>query len=162
MRVRLYRNLSIKDHKAWSLVKSGKVVDVVDGVILVECKFIVSEATRQRIIHVRKKKTPCCYVEGEVAAKYALNSLPKTMTAAKLLPGSNVTTEIVFDPWTMPFFMRADCKQFVHEADVVVAAPTGVFAELPACDRRARRLQGLHGLHDNRPISSFSIDDWNG
>lgn len=158
MRVRLYQNTKLSEkggRQVWSLLKGTKLYGHVDGAVLMDCKFIVSEATRQYIINVRKKRTPCCYVEGEMIMSWPVGSLEENTSAGKIAPGSGARVRVKFNPYKMPFFTRWDCMQYVHESDIVVATPKGIFANLPACSKKGQ-LRGLpSGL-------SGVEDDWNG
>jgi hypothetical protein len=159
MRVRLYRNLSpqYRQQHAWSIMamegpRKGKVVDIVDGAVLSEVVFLVSEAGRQRVLRDRVKNVHA-FVEGQLVKKFALNSLAKDADGDNVLPGQGVTVRIGYDPYRTPQMVREDCMEDVDTAPLVVAAPRGVYAQLPPCRRGLRGLEGLH---------LFDIDDWNG
>jgi hypothetical protein len=159
MRIRLYRNLSpqYRQQHAWSIMamegpRKGKVVDVVDGAILRNVRFIVSEAGRQRVLRDGVRNVHA-FIDGHLAKTFALDSLPKDLDGEGLLPGSGATVLINYDPRRTPLMLRADCMEPVDSAELVVAATRGVYAKLPPCRRGLRGLEGLH---------LFDIDDWNG
>jgi len=151
MRIRLYRNLKIRDQRAWSLMamegpRKGKVLDIVDGAVLRNVTFVVSESGRQRVIRDRAKNVHA-FVDGDLLETFALRSGES--------PSSGSLARITYDPYTMRQFIRTDCAQDVYEADLVIATPEGVFARLPPCaGTRSRGLRGLSIVSD--------ADDWNG
>jgi hypothetical protein len=170
MRVRLYRNLSpqYRQQHAWSIMamegpRKGKVVEVVDGAILRNVRFVVSEAGRQRVLRDGVRNVHA-FLDGHLAKTFALDSLPKDLDGEGLLPGSGATVLINYNPHHTPLMLRADCMEPVDSSELVVAATRGVYAKLPPCRRALRGrgpkvvddLDGVRGLH------LFDIDDWNG
>ena len=155
MRVRLYRNLAIRDQRAWSLMamdgpKKNKIIDVVDGALMQDVDFVVSEAGRKRV-HRIGKKVVHAYLDGTLIKKYPLHSMSAGATGNSVAAGANVP--ITYDPWTMKYFIRTDCAESVMDAGTVAITPAGVFAKLPKCGaKRAHPLGAL--LRTN--------DDWNG
>lgn len=152
MRVRLYRNLKIRDQRAWSLMamegpRKGLVIDVVDGAVLERATFVVKESGRQRVIR-DKQKNVHAFVDGEIVESFPLKSMRGALDG-----GEGADVRITYDPYTMRSFMRTDCMQPVEHASVVFVSPAGVFAKLPRCSARGTR--GLDGL-------ACSDDDWNG
>ena len=148
MRVQLYRNLAIRDQRAWSIKdpKTGKVIPPpLDGAIIRDATFPVSERVRQYMINVRKKKTPHAYVEGELVRAWPLGTMPADEAAS----ASGV--RVSYDPYKVGHFVRLDCGQRVDASPLVFVSPAGVFAKLPSCGGT-----GLSGLWGEWP------DDWNG
>ena len=129
--------------------RKGKVIGIVDGAMLQDVTFVVSESGRQRVIRERAKNVHA-FVDGELVEAFALHSGEA--------PSTRSLVRITYDPYTMRQFIRTDCAQDVYESDRVVATPNGVFAKLPPCARaRSRSLQGLFGS-----LSAADADDWNG
>jgi hypothetical protein len=152
MRVRLYRNLKIRDQRAWSLMamegaRKGKVIDIVDGAVLEDVSFVVSEPGRQRVIRDRAKNVHA-FVDGELIKSSPLYS----GKASK----AGTPVRITYDPYTMKQFVRIDCMQPVREAGLVAATPDGVFAKLPRC--AGKSLRGVIVVGVGVPTA----DDWNG
>lgn len=161
MRVRLYRNLAYSKQRAWSLVadegaRKGKVIDVVDGAVLQDATFYVSEAGRQYVIKTQKKKVHA-WVIGDLVKSYPLDTLPKTADGNDIAPGKHVTARIGYDPYKYKHMFREDCHEYVETAPLVVAAPKGVYADLGHCTGR-----GLRGLGLGAAIVPTSVDGWNG
>lgn len=170
MRIRLYRNLSpqYRQQQAWSIMamegpKKGKVVDVVDGAVIRDARFLVSEAGRQRVVRDRVRNVHA-FVEGQLAKTFALDSLRKDVDGEGLMPGSGVTVRISYDPYHPRGLMfREDCMETVSSSVLVVAAPRGVYAKLDPCRTQRRGgtkiiddLNGLDGFH------AYNVDNWNG
>ena len=159
MRIRLYRNLSpqYRQQRAWSIMsmegpKKGRVIDIVDGAVLRDVQFLVSEAGRQRVIRDQAKNVHA-FVQGRLVKTFELNSLDKDSDGNDLAPRRGVVTRIGYDPYKTPKMVREDCQETVDRSDLVVAAPRGVYAKLGPC-----RTQ-LRGLGEVEP---FDVDGWNG
>lgn len=155
MRVQLYRNLSpqYRGRRAWSIMahegpQKGRVIDVVDGVVLKNAIFVVREGGRQRVLR-EKQKNVHAFVQGELERVYDLDSLTPAAADALLARGANV--RVGYDPYRMSTFQREDCGQPVTESPLVVAAPKGVYAKLPAC-------AGVRGLGE----VDVDLNRWNG
>ena len=71
MRVRVYFNLH---QKLFSVMYRGRVIGHSEGLELKNCKFIVSEAGRQRVIREQKKNVHA-FIEGDVECKNRETSL---------------------------------------------------------------------------------------
>jgi hypothetical protein len=157
MRIRLYRNLSpqYRQQRAWSVMamegpKKGRVVDVVDGALIRNADFVVSEAGRQRVLR-EKSKNVHAFVQGELVRTWDLNSLKKSTRGEDLAEGASV--RIGYDPYRMSKMIREDCIEAVVRSPLVVAAPEGVYAKLGKCKTE------LRGLDE---FVCFSVDGWNG
>jgi hypothetical protein len=153
MRVRLYRNLKIRDQRAWSIMamegpRKGKVLEIVDGAVLRRVTFTVSEPGRQRVIRERAKNVHA-YVDGELEESFPLKSMRPQAG------GEGADVRITYDPYTMRSFVRTDCMKPVEHASVVFVSPAGVFAMLPACGSRS--VAGLAAA-----LECSMADDWNG
>jgi hypothetical protein len=143
MRVRLYRNLSpqYRKQRAWSLMamegpRKGRVINIVDGALLRDVTFKVSEAGRQRVIR-DKAKNVHAFVDGSLVKTWKLNSLPKDSNG-KDLCHCDASSHVNYDPYKGPKMVRQDCQkpEAVDRAPVVVASPSGVFAKLGRCRTR--------------------------
>lgn len=66
IKVRVYRNLHFKNKKVYSIWQNGKVVGHTESLFLHDCKFIVNENCRQRIIR-NKQKNVCAYISCYVS-----------------------------------------------------------------------------------------------
>ena len=159
LRVRLYRNLSPKFRKqrAWSIMamegpRKRKVIDIVDAAIIRNVTFVVSEAGRQRVLRDQQRNVHA-FVDGELLKTFPVNTLPKGADGDSLAPGKGVNVRIGYNPYLYNDFMREDCGETVDHAALVVAAPDGVFAQLPPC-RKRRGLQGI--------MAPTDVDGWNG
>lgn len=157
MRVHIYRNLKHRDRRAWSVMafdgpNKGKVVDVVDGVVLKDVRFVVNESGRQRVLR-EKQKNVHAFVDGTLVKTFALATLKTDLDGEDLVPRSGAKSRVSYDPYRFSTFVREDCGLApVAEARLVVVAPKGVYAALPAC----RGVAGLDGLED------IDVDGWNG
>jgi hypothetical protein len=159
MRIRLYRNLSpqYRQQRAWSVMamegpKKGKVVGVVDGAVLKDASFVVSEAGRQRVLRDQQKNVHA-FVQGQLVRTYALDTLKKSTDGDDLVQGVNV--RIGYDPYRTPKMIREDCLEVVERSPLVVASPGGVYAKLGKCKTSA----AVQGLDE---FVSFDVDGWNG
>jgi len=157
MRVRIYRNLKVRDHRAWSVMaydgpNKGKVIDVVDAVILKDARFVVNEGGRQRVLR-EKQKNVHAFVDGTLVKTFPLNTLKADLDGEALAPGRGVRSRIGYDPYRFSTFVREDCAlRPVAEAPVVVVAPKGVYAALPPC----------RGLADLAGVEELDVERWNG
>jgi hypothetical protein len=165
MQVRIYRNTgsAYRDVYAWTINAlegpyKGLVISTVDGLILTDVEFIVSEATRKRVVASGKsgrlKKEKHAYGQGTLGRVWPLGTLARSLTGNDLAPGKGATVPISYNPVTMKLFTRLDCMEPVHEVSLVVFAPMGVYGKLGKCSLK-RKLNGI-------PSSHFSVDDWNG
>jgi hypothetical protein len=113
--------------------KKGRVLDIVDGALLKNATFKVSEAGRQRVIR-DKAKNVHAFVDGSLVKKWKLNSLPVS-TSGSALCKCDASSRVNYDPYTTPKMVREDCRaqEFVDRAPVVVASPKGIFAKLGRC-----------------------------
>lgn len=157
MRIQLYRNLSpqYRGRRAWSIMahegpEKGRVIDVVDGVVLRNASFIVREAGRQRVLR-DKQKNVHAFVQGDLETTYDLDTL--TPAAADALFARGAKVRVGYDPYKMATFQREDCGKPVTESPLVIASPKGVFAKLPPCGS----LRGLHDYDDD-----IDLNRWNG
>jgi len=167
MLVRIFRNLgsAYKDQRAWTInaaegPRKGKVIDIVDALIITDVVFIVSEATRKRVVAAWKAGKPAkekhAFAEGVLGKTWPVNTLPKDLDGNDIAPGKGATVLINYNPYTMKTFTRLDCGEPVGEVPLVVFAPQGVFGKLGKCG--TKRAQSLRGVGSIR----YSVDDWNG
>lgn len=158
MRARLYRHQG-----SWSLVadegpRKGRVVDVVDGVVLTDATFVVLEAGRNKVLKDRKPN-PHAFVLGTVARTYPLRTLRDTVDGVTLAPALRAGVRVGYDPHRFASFVREDCGQGVFASSAVVATPAGLYAALPAC--RPRR--GMGELATIlAPVQPFDLNRFNG
>lgn len=70
--VQVYRNLKYKDEAVYSIrsVNTGLVLGHATHLLLSRCKFVVSEAGRQRVLR-EKKKNVCAWIEGSFGILHA-------------------------------------------------------------------------------------------
>jgi len=173
MQVKLYRNLATQyrstdtrpGYVTWTTLyaggpQRGLAYRHADGVVLKDAKFEVSEAMRQKTIRMRAagrtKKTPHAFVVGEPVKWWAEKSLARTLGPVDLMKNARNMVRIGYDPYTTRTFIREDCRIPVFESPLVIATPTGVYAQLAAC---SGRLKGLMGLGDD---VEFSQDPFTG
>jgi hypothetical protein len=159
LRIKLYRNLAhqYKDRRVWSIVadegpQQGRVIDVVDGAVIKDATFIVNENRRQRVVRDHRKNVHA-YVRGELERTYDIDTLSPAAADALLKRGANV--RVGYNPFKMKTFQREDCWQPIAASPLVVAAPKGVYAKLPACVGGVRGLDGLDEWDDD-------LNLWNG
>lgn len=138
MKVRLYRNLKIRDKRAWSIMaqegpRKGKVIDIVSGAVIEDATFRVSEAGRQRVLR-EKSKNVHAFVEGRLVSSTPLTS---TRTPARKLGMAPIT----YDPYRFSQFQRLDCGESIRTSPRVVIDDKGVAAVAGPCGV----LQGLRG-----------------
>ena len=101
MRVQVYRNL----HKrCWSIrnAKSRRVIGHADSVLLVNARFKVSEAGRQRVLRERRKNVHAV-VEGDI-------------TFRDVEPA---TEPVSYDPYRAGHFYLKATGEAIHTAKVV-------------------------------------------
>jgi hypothetical protein len=166
MRVNVYRNLSRKyrTQTAWSVMalegsQKGKVIDRVAGAVLRDASFVVSEAGRQRVLR-EKQKNVHAFVRGDLIKVFPLNTLPKDLDGDALVPEHTGWVRVSYNPYHAGHFFRSDNGQPVLRADLVVIAPTGVYAVKPSALRGLRGLMGL-GRTADWPEDA-PVDGWNG
>jgi hypothetical protein len=164
MRVNVYRNLSpqYKGQRAWSLMaqegpSKGKVIDIVDAVILKDVTFVVREGGRQRVLR-DKQKNVHAFVQGDLVKTFPLNTLKKTATGTALAPGKDASVRVSYDPYHAGYFFREDTGKAVADAPLVVVAPAGVYAAKPSV---LRGFAGLGALLGEWP-TEVDPDRWNG
>lgn len=166
MRVRIYRNLSpqYRDRRVWSVValegpRKGLVIDRVEGAILRDASFVVSEAGRQRVLR-EKAKNVHAFIRGELVETFPLNSLSKKADGEEIAPGSGATVPVSYNPYKAGHFFRLDNGEAVGAASLVAVAPQGVYAAKPTA------LRGLFGLGAARTVSAdwshAPVTGWNG
>ena len=165
MKINVYRNLSpqYRGQRAWSIManegaQKGKVVDVVDGVIVKNVALVVREGGRQRVLR-DKQKNVHAFVQGELVKTFPLDTLKKTADGNALAPGKGAFVRISYDPYHAGYFFREDSGQAVGSAAVVVVAPAGVYASKPEA---LRGFAGLGGLLGGEWPTNVDVDRWNG
>jgi hypothetical protein len=161
MLVRMHHNLSVpgkggqfsseyhrgQPHRAWTLQygegpQRGLLYAIVDGAILRNVTFPVSEAGRQRVLKFarenpgRTKKNPHAYAVGELVRSWPLNTMP----ASEAHTESGV--RVSYNPYKADHFVRLDCLERVDTSPLVFANGDGLFAKLGQC----RSSSGLRGL----------------
>jgi len=163
MLVNVYRNLSpqYRKQRAWSVMahegpQKGRVLDVVDGVILRDVVLVVQESGRQRVLR-DKAKNVHAFVRGQLVKTFPLDTLKVTADGDALAPGKGATVPISYDPYHAGYFFRKDNGKPVGGSSLVVVAPNGVYAAAPA---PLRGLSGFAGFAGDWPDAS--VDDWNG
>lgn len=72
MKVRVYWNST---RKVWSIKNKNNPVEHASVLVLRDCKFLVNESGRQRVLR-NKKKDVHAYVEGVIISKEGLSTLP--------------------------------------------------------------------------------------
>ena len=79
MRVRVYRNLHADSRgqgrwsvMAWQGPRKSKVIKHLDNVILADCKFIVQQSGRERVIREQRKNVHA-FIEGDMKPSITLN-----------------------------------------------------------------------------------------
>ncbi len=154
MKVRLYRNLKIRDKRAWSIMaqegpKKGRVIDIVSGAVIKNAAFRVSEAGRQRVLRERSKNVHA-FVEGELVSSTPLAQSPRTRRTG-LAP-------VTYDPYRFSAFQRLDCNEPIAAAPRVVIDDEGVGAEAGPCSSGVRGLRGAHRGVRGRPACALTWD----
>jgi hypothetical protein len=119
---------------AMSGPRKGRVIDIVDGALLQNVTFKVSEKGRQRVIR-EKAKNVHAFVEGSLIKTWKLNSLPVGADGNTLVPQQHASARVNYDPYKGPKMVRQDCQkpESVERAPVVVVSPQGVYARLGRC-----------------------------
>lgn len=149
MKVRLYRNLKIRDKRAWSIMaqegpKKGHVIGIVSSATIKNAVFKVSEAGRQRVIR-EKQKNVHAFVEGDLVTSTPLEAAPKKR-AAGLAP-------VTYDPYRFDAFQRLDCGETIRTSPKVMIDDHGVAAEAGPCGA----LQGLRGRRSRRATPACTV-----
>lgn len=115
-KVRIYRNLN---NKKWSVRAmngefKNKVVAHLDTVTLVDAKFIVSEASRQRVC-TEKRKNVHAYAQGIIESFSAIEA-------------TECSDFITYDPYRSGFFCHEDAlDNTIDEAAQLNFIPHRVF-----------------------------------
>jgi hypothetical protein len=115
MRVQVYYNL----HKhVWSVKdkKTGRVIAHLDSILLANCKFIVREGGRQRVIK-EKSKNVHAFIEGDWDGTDSNGSI--------LI---NVGISVTYNPYLYDSFVRKKNSKPIKTADVVWMDKRQVFA----------------------------------
>ena len=164
MRINVYRNLSpqYRGQRAWSIManegpQKGRVIDIVDGVIVKNATLVVREGGRQRVIR-DKQKNVHAFVQGDLVKTFPLDTLKKTADGNALAPGKGASVRISYDPYHAGYFFREDTGRAVGGAGLVVVAPAGVYASTPEA---LRGLMGLESFSGDWP-TDVDVDAWNG
>jgi hypothetical protein len=164
VQINVYRNLSpqYKGQHAWSIMANegpskGKVIDIVDAVIVKNVSFVVREGGRQRVLR-DKQKNVHAFVQGDIVKTFPLNTLKKTATGSSLAPGKDAIVRVSYDPYHAGYFFREDTGKAVADSPLVVVAPSGVYAVKPSA---LRGLEGLAAMLGSWP-TNVDPDDWNG
>jgi hypothetical protein len=116
-RVYVYFNLH---KKVWSVRQSGKVVEHTKNIMLKDCRFLVSEAGRKRVLREKKKN-----VHAGVSG-YVVDSIPeyKVYSEAKL----------TYNPYVHKGFVAVnDPYEIVEWADYVQMEYADVTPSVWAC-----------------------------
>jgi len=139
MLVNVYRNLSpqYRKQRAWSVMahegpQKGRVLDVVDGVILRAVCLVVRESGRQRVLREQSKNVHA-FIRGQLVTSFALDTLLPTTDGEALAPGQGATVPISYDPYRAGAFFRKDNGEPVAGSDLVVVSPSGVYCAIGAC-----------------------------
>lgn len=116
MRVQVYRNL----HKdCWSVRDKAtrRVIDHCDEVFLRDCKFVVSEAGRQRVLK-EKRKNVHAYIEGELEASVKVGD--KADLSSRIRGHRTITySNIKYNPYKLPYFYHSTDLDEVSEMPYV-------------------------------------------
>jgi hypothetical protein len=114
VRVQVYYNL----HKhVWSVKdkKTGRVIAHLDSILLANCKFIVREGGRQRVIK-EKSKNVHAFIEGDWDTESGRYSLPAACT------------EITYNPYKYDSFVRKNNQSKIQNCGKVYMENRKVFA----------------------------------
>lgn len=122
---KIYKNLtngkwSIKDHS------SGLVVGHADGVILKDCKFIVNESGRQRVLRERQKNVHA-YILGSVTEVKGFKSF-KGRDINPVDPPSYIpwiTHEVGYNPYKYKSFVDSWTFNSVYQSKYVICCERG-------------------------------------
>lgn len=109
-RVEVYRNLKFKDRIVYSIrdAKSGLVLGHATDILLTNnCKFVVKEVGRQRVLK-EKKKNVHAWIEGSYGIIHAGDD--------KIFSDG---TPVRYNPYTNSHFEMADCGEPIVEANLV-------------------------------------------
>jgi hypothetical protein len=99
MRVRVYYNLNKKCFSIQSKTSTGwRVTDYKNTLTLSNCKFIVSEAGRQRVLKTKRKNVHA-YVEGELLDFNCINWWNR-----------KDFVDVSYNPYKFPWFTTPDNK----------------------------------------------------
>ena len=115
-RVYVYFNLH---KKVWSVRQSGRVVEHTKNIMLKDCRFLVSEAGRKRVLREKKKN-----VHAGVSG-YVVDSIPEYKVYSE--------AKITYNPYKHKTFVRKDTGEPIHKAKIVVFG----------CGERAREVRAI-------------------
>lgn len=107
-KVQVYRNLT---RSCYSLRQNGKVIGHLDGLILSDCTFRVSQAGRNRVLR-EKRKNVHAFVEGtlcigrlQVEGNRVTIGSTKSLKSNPLWPlFTNSFSKVSYNPYEFPYF----------------------------------------------------------
>lgn len=113
-RVQVYRNLNEGGYSVQSreTANYGKVIDHVDEITLVDARFVVQDAGRQRVREEGRKNVHA-FVRGRKGSPAALEE----------------GTPITYNPYAYDHFVDAQTEEPVAAAECVYLSPDGVIAQ---------------------------------
>ena len=116
MKVEVYRCVGGPHRHTWSIRHNGRVVDHRDEVFLKDCKFVVQEGGRQRVIETRRKNVHA-FVKGELCSEEEFLLEDAILDLSPMQVGYN--------PYLMDTFSLRDSGRPIHQGDFVRLAPNG-------------------------------------
>ncbi len=133
---------------AYSGPRKGRVIDVVDGAVISDATFVISESGQARVRRERTRNVHA-FVEGSLVETFALGTLG-ARSARSLVRRSEGMVPITYHPYKYDHFMRTDVGRPIESAPLVVAGPLDIIALAP------------RALSANPALPLDSLDDWNG
>lgn len=143
MRVQVYWNIT---KKVWSVrdKATGLVCCRLPSLVLTDCKFVVQEGGRQRVLR-EKQKNIHAFVEGE------LDCMGGTGDACKGIWGwdkEHGGTEVTYNPYKYTTFVQRENKVPIHTAPRAILSTSGDVPVVHICDPAQGRESGLR---NNKP-----------
>ena len=114
----VYRNLKFKDRIVYSIrdPKTRLVLGHASDLLLTQCKFVVNQAGRKRVLK-EKKKNVHAWISGSLSVIHAGDD--------RIFSDG---TKVQYNPYTNSQFEMAECGEPVVEANLVYINETGVYA----------------------------------
>lgn len=130
MRVRVFRNLN---KGCLSIIAregacKGRVIAYADSVYLSDASFIVSEASRQRVLRERCKNVHA-WVEGEIEVCELIELRQGDYNPLIGVPDHDHPVKVRYNPYIRGNFFYACNEQPIYQSRCAWVRPDGVFIE---------------------------------
>ena len=123
MKCFIYRNLNRKGYvyslKAMEGPHKGRVVALATAITVVDARFVVSDAGRERARKEGQRNVHAGVVGNVVNIQQHTKRLPHPIKVAETFVRKANGTSVTYDTWKYDTFVRRDDEQPVHDAKEV-------------------------------------------